>query len=200
MIKQNRWMNEDDRVTNERVSGHFRIVFLFKPILICQKYIFTFRVIKKSETNQFHWSASLISFLYRNWFYSNVLNLVQKIIHKSVKFGNVPFIRYREWNKVRVSKSQEAHRFFFYLKFTTRNCRYTRISQWIFHPLALGQQCDTRDNKHEIPKTRWTYKTSVDRIKPRRQLMRFVFISTRNLGHFNHQQSNRRQRKKETWW
>lgn len=61
-------MNEDDRVTNERVSGHFCIVFLFKPILICQKYIFTFRVIKKSETNQFHWYTSLISFLYRNDF------------------------------------------------------------------------------------------------------------------------------------
>lgn len=193
-------MDEWRRSSDERASEWSFSYRIFIQILICQKYIFTFRVIKKSETNQFHWSTSLISLLYRNWFYSNVLNLVQKIIHKSVKFGNVPFIRYREWNKVRVSKSQEAHRFFFYLKFTTRNCRYTRISQWIFHPLALGQQCDTRDNKHEIRKTRWTYKTSVDRIKPRRQLMRFVFISTRNLGHFNHQQSNRRQRKKETWW
>lgn len=193
-------MDEWRRSSDERASEWSFSYRIFIQILICQKYIFTFRVIKKSETNQFHWSTSLISFLYRNWFYFNVLNLVQKIIHKSVKFGTVPFIRYREWNKVRVSKSQEAHRFFFYLKFTTRNCRYTRISQWIFHPLALGQQCDTRDNKHEIRKTRWTYKTSVDRIKPRRQLMRFVFISTRNLGHFNHQQSNRRQRKKETWW
>lgn len=193
-------MDEWRRSSDERASEWSFSYRIFIQILICQKYIFTFRVIKKSETNQFHWSTSLISFLYRNWFYFNVLNLVQKIIHKSVKFGNVPFIRYREWNKVRVSKSQEAHRFFFYLKFTTRNCRYTRISQWIFHPLALRQQCDTRDNKHEIRKTRWTYKTSVDRIKPRRQLMRFVFISTRNLGHFNHQQSNRRQRKKETWW
>lgn len=193
-------MDEWRRSSDERASEWSFSYRIFIQILICQKYIFTFRVIKKSETNQFHWSTSLISFLYRNWFYSNVLNLVQKIVHKNVKFGNVPFIRYREWNKVRVSKSQEAHRFFFYLKFTTWNCRYTRISQWIFHPLALGQQCDTRDNKHEIRKTRWTYKTSVDRIKPRRQLMRFVFISTRNLGHFNHQQSNRRQRKKETWW
>lgn len=193
-------MDEWRRSSDERASEWSFSYRIFIQILICQKYIFTFRVIKKSETNQFHWSTSLISLLYRNCFYSNVLNLVQKIIHKSVKFGNVPFIRYREWNKVRVSKSQKAHRFFFYLKFTTRNCRYTRISQWIFHPLALGQQCDTRDNKHEIRKTRWTYKTSVDRIKPRRQLMRFVFISTRNLGHFNHQQSNRRQRKKETWW
>lgn len=193
-------MDEWRRSSDERASEWSFSYRIFIQILICQKYIFTFRVIKKSETNQFHWSASLISLLYRNWFYSNVLNLVQKIIYKNVKFGNVSFIRYREWNKVRVSKSQKAHRFFFYLKFTTRNCRYTRISQWIFHPLALGQQCDTRDNKHEIRKTRWTYKTSVDRIKPRRQLMRFVFISTRNLGHFNHQQSNRRQRKKETWW
>lgn len=193
-------MDEWRRSSDERASEWSFSYRIFIQILICQKYIFTFRVIKKSETNQFHWYTSLISFLYRNWFYSNVLNLVQKIVHKSVKFENVPFIRYREWNKVRVSKSQEAHRFFFYFKFTTRNCRYTRISQWIFHPLALGQQCDTRDNKHEIRKTRWTYKTSVDRIKPRRQLMRFVFISTRNLGHFNHQQSNRRQRKKETWW
>lgn len=193
-------MDEWRRSSDERASEWSFSYRIFIQILICQKYIFTFRVIKKSETNQFHWSASLISLLYRNCFYSNVLNLVQKIIHKNVKFGNVPFIRYREWNKVRVSKSQEAHRFFFYFKFTTRNCRYTRISQWIFHPLALGQQCDTRDNKYEIRKTRWTYKTSVDRIKPRRQLMRFVFISTRNLGHFNHQQSNRRQRKKETWW